>query len=74
VKRPASAAAASNACTRRRRLQAVQAVLGAGSLVPIAPSPKGWADTVFTFHDDDELGPTMLVRIAKKTGLTRDDL
>ena len=37
-------------------------------------SRDGWADTVFAFHDDDEIGPKMLSRIAKKTGLTRDDL
>jgi len=37
-------------------------------------SREGWADTVFAFHDDEELGPKMLSRIAKKTGLTRDDL
>lgn len=37
-------------------------------------SREGWADTVFAFHDDDELGPNMLGRIAKKTGLTADDL
>ncbi len=32
------------------------------------------ADVVFAFHDDDEIGPRMLARIAKHTGLTRDDL
>ena len=37
-------------------------------------SRQGWADTVFAFHDEDELGPKMLSRIAKKTGLTPDDL
>jgi predicted RNA binding protein YcfA (HicA-like mRNA interferase family) len=37
-------------------------------------SRDGWADTVFAFHDDDEIGPRMLSRIAKKTGLTPDDL
>jgi predicted RNA binding protein YcfA (HicA-like mRNA interferase family) len=37
-------------------------------------SRDGWADTVFAFHDDDEIGPKMLSRIAKKTGLTPDDL
>ena len=37
-------------------------------------SREGWADTVFAFHDDDELGPKMLSRVAKKTGLTPDDL
>ncbi len=28
-----------------------------------------WSDYVFAFHDDDEIGPRMLARIAKKTGL-----
>lgn len=34
----------------------------------------GWPDYVFSFHDDEEIGPRMLVRIAKKTGLTAEDL
>jgi predicted RNA binding protein YcfA (HicA-like mRNA interferase family) len=34
----------------------------------------GWADVVFAFHDADEIGPRMLARIAKHTGLTPDDL
>jgi hypothetical protein len=29
---------------------------------------------VFAFHDDGEIGPRMLARIAKRTGLTPDDL
>ena len=33
-----------------------------------------WPDTVFAFHDGDEIGPRMLARIAKKTGLTPRDL
>ena len=37
-------------------------------------SRDGWPDTVFAFHDDDEIGPKMLSRIGKKTGLTPDDL
>jgi predicted RNA binding protein YcfA (HicA-like mRNA interferase family) len=37
-------------------------------------SRDGWADTVFAFHDDDEIGPKMLSRIARKTGLTPEDL
>jgi predicted RNA binding protein YcfA (HicA-like mRNA interferase family) len=32
------------------------------------------ADFVFAFHDNDELGPRMLARIAKHTGLTPVDL
>jgi predicted RNA binding protein YcfA (HicA-like mRNA interferase family) len=34
----------------------------------------GWADVVFAFHDRDEIGPKMLARLAKVTGLTPDDL
>lgn len=34
----------------------------------------GWADYVFAFHDDVEIGPSMLSRIAKQTGLTPFDL
>jgi predicted RNA binding protein YcfA (HicA-like mRNA interferase family) len=37
-------------------------------------SREGWPDFVFAFHDDDEIGPAMLARIAKKTGLQASDL
>jgi len=33
-----------------------------------------WADVVFAFHDDEEIGPRMLSRIAKHTGLKPEDL
>jgi len=33
-----------------------------------------WPDYVFAFHDDDEIGPRMLARIAKHTGLKPGDL
>ena len=33
-----------------------------------------WPDYQFAFHDQDEIGPKMLVRIAKRTGLQPDDL
>ncbi|MBN1361502.1 MAG: type II toxin-antitoxin system HicA family toxin [Sedimentisphaerales bacterium] len=33
-----------------------------------------WPDFVFAFHDRDEIGPRMLSRIAKHTGLQPDDL
>lgn len=33
-----------------------------------------WPDFVFAFHDDEEIGPRMLARIAKRTGLQPDDL
>lgn len=34
----------------------------------------GWANVVFSFHDKDEIGPKMLARIAKNTGLRPEDL
>jgi predicted RNA binding protein YcfA (HicA-like mRNA interferase family) len=33
-----------------------------------------WPDFVFAFHDRDEIGPKMLARIAKHTGLRPEDL
>ena len=35
---------------------------------------EGWADYVFAFHDSEEIGPKMLARIAKHTGLKSEDL
>lgn len=34
----------------------------------------GWPDVVFAFHDGEEIGPRMLARIARRTGLGPDDL
>ena len=34
----------------------------------------GWPDVVFAFHDGEELGPPILARIAKHTGLKPGDL
>jgi predicted RNA binding protein YcfA (HicA-like mRNA interferase family) len=34
----------------------------------------GSPDVVFAFHDGEEIGPRMLARIAKRTGLTPNDL
>jgi predicted RNA binding protein YcfA (HicA-like mRNA interferase family) len=34
----------------------------------------GWSDVVFAFHDNDEIGPRMLARLAKHTGLRPQDL
>jgi predicted RNA binding protein YcfA (HicA-like mRNA interferase family) len=34
----------------------------------------GWPDLVFAFHDRDEIGPRMLARIAKHSGLKPEDL
>jgi hypothetical protein len=35
---------------------------------------SGWPDVVFAFHDNDEIGPRMLARLAKVTGLKPEDL
>lgn len=37
-------------------------------------SRPGWPNYVFAFHDREEIGPRMLARIAKHTGLTPEDL
>lgn len=34
----------------------------------------GWPDVVFAFHDGEEIGPRMLARLAKHTGLKPEDL
>lgn len=34
----------------------------------------GWPDFVFAFHEGTEIGPRMLARIAKHTGLEPRDL
>ncbi|MEX0908717.1 MAG: type II toxin-antitoxin system HicA family toxin [Gemmatimonadaceae bacterium] len=37
-------------------------------------SREGWPDYVFAFHDGEEIGPRMLSRIARHTGLKPEDL
>ena len=37
-------------------------------------SRNGYADFVFAFHDGEEIGPQMLARIARHTGIKPDDL
>ncbi len=34
----------------------------------------GWPDFVFAFHEHEEIGPRMLARISKRTGLNPNDL
>ena len=33
-----------------------------------------WPGYVFAFHDQEEIGPRMMARIAKRTGLKPEDL
>jgi predicted RNA binding protein YcfA (HicA-like mRNA interferase family) len=35
---------------------------------------EGWPDFVFAFHEGDEIGPRMLARIARRTGLRPENL
>jgi len=35
---------------------------------------SGWPDFIFAFHEGDEIGPRMLARLAKHTGLLPSDL
>ena len=65
--------------TKARRV--LSALLRIGWSVKRQPSGShqvlervGWSDYVFAFHDNDEIGPRMLARIARHTGLTPDDL
>lgn len=37
-------------------------------------SRPGWPDVVFAFHDNEEIGPRMLARLAKATGLKPENL
>ena len=34
----------------------------------------GWSDVVFAFHESEEIGPRMLARVARQTGLRPEDL
>lgn len=63
---------------KARRLLAVLLKLGwqvkrqSGSHKTLARND--WPDFVFAFHDGDEIGPKMLARVAKHTGLAPNDL
>jgi predicted RNA binding protein YcfA (HicA-like mRNA interferase family) len=35
---------------------------------------SSYPDFVFAFHDNEEIGPRILARVAKRTGLTPKDL
>lgn len=37
-------------------------------------SRPGWPEMIFAFHENEEVGPKMLARIAKNTGLKPEDL
>jgi len=35
---------------------------------------EGWENYTFAFHDGEEIGPVMMSKIAKKTGLKPEDV
>lgn len=37
-------------------------------------SRPDWSDVVYAFHDREEIGPRMLARLSKRTGLKPEDL
>ena len=37
-------------------------------------SGAGWPDLLFAFHDGEEIGPRMLARVARRSGLRPEDL
>jgi predicted RNA binding protein YcfA (HicA-like mRNA interferase family) len=45
-----------------------------GSHIKLRHKAGKFPDYIWAFHDGDELGPKMLARIAKHTGLTPQDL
>ncbi len=60
--------------TRSRRVLAALLRIGWVVKRQSGSHRAGWADFVFAFHDDEEIGPRMLSRIAKRTGLRPEDL
>jgi len=65
----------------RKSRQVLAALLGIGWVIKRQRgtshrilSREGWPDFVFAFHDGEEIGPKMLSRIAKRTGLEPEDL
>jgi predicted RNA binding protein YcfA (HicA-like mRNA interferase family) len=69
TERPSTRARVVLAALRRIRLE-VKRQSGSHRILTRA----GWQDVVFAFHDGDEIGPRMLARIAKHTGLRPEDL
>jgi predicted RNA binding protein YcfA (HicA-like mRNA interferase family) len=67
------------AATKARRVLAALLRIGwtvkrqAGGSHRVLARPD-WPDVVFAFHDNEEIGPRMLARVAKRTGLKPRDL
>jgi len=51
-----------------------QPVSQVGSHIKLRHQSSKYPDYIWAFHDSDEIGPRMLARIAKHTGLRPSDL
>jgi predicted RNA binding protein YcfA (HicA-like mRNA interferase family) len=66
--------------TRSRRVYRALLKIGwepisqTGSHIKLRHRESKYADYIWAFHDREEIGPRMLVRIAKHTGLQPSDL
>ena len=64
----------------RKARQVLAALLSIGWVVkrqsgsPLTLERPGWPNYVFAFHDAEDIGPRMLARLAKHTGLSPQDL
>ncbi len=67
-----SAFVASHRGSRARRHLPPSPVRQKGSHKPRAR--EEWPNYTWAFHDGEDIGPRMLARIAKRTGLTPEDL
>ena len=66
--------------TRARRVYRARLRIGwaplsqVGSRIKLRHRESKYPDYIWAFHDKEEIGPRMLVRIAKHTGLQPSDL
>ena len=57
-------------CVEANRLAAHDRAVGSHRIL----KKSGWQDYPFSFHDSEELGPAILAKLSKKTGLKPEDL
>ena len=65
------------AAKARRVLAALERIgwrIGRTTGSHVTLSRAGWPDYIFAFHAGEEIGPRMMARIAKHTGLEQRDL
>jgi predicted RNase H-like HicB family nuclease len=60
--------------TKARRVLAALKRIGWSENSNRSLEREGWGSYTFSFHDDQEIGPVMLAKIAQRTGLIPEDL